>query len=405
MYKPLIHNTLTTMNHHPKRIALLGSTGSIGLNSLSVMEALGDDYIPVSASAHSQWQKLAQQARDYHLEKVVLTDITHLGDLEEALSGTETTVLGGPNHLVDLVTDETVDTVIVAVVGIAALPAVMAATEAGKTIAIANKESLVVAGCLLMPLAQQHRATILPIDSEHSAILQAMHSGRRHEVEKIIITCSGGPFRNATAEQLSQAKLADALNHPTWNMGPKITIDSATMMNKALEIVEAKWLFDLQTDQIEVLIHPESIIHSMVEFRDGSIIAQLSSPDMKLPIQYALTYPQRLHSTSKRLELKQLQQLTFQQPDLERFASIRLGFEVAERGGTAGAVLNAANEATVEAFRQNLISFNQITELTEHCLRNHKYIENPDLEQLLQADSQAREQVRQFVTDSKPTKC
>ena len=381
-----------------KKIAILGSTGSIGRSSLSVLESLGPDYRLISASAHSRWRMLAEQARKYRLQKVVLTDTTHLAELKNALVDTDTEVLGGPEHLADLAADPACDTVIVAVVGVAGLAAVMAATEAGKTVAIANKESLVVAGCILMPLARRTGATILPVDSEHSAILQAMHAGRRSEVRKAIITCSGGPFRQASAEQITSASLADALNHPTWDMGPKITIDSATMMNKALEIVEAHWLFDLSADQIEVLIHPESIIHSLVEFCDGSVIAQMSRPDMCLPIQYALTHPHRLPCPAPALNLHQLGRLHFEEPDPQRFPALRLGFEVARTGGTAGAVLNAANEVAVEAFRAERIGLGQIAELAEHCLRKHNWIGNPNLQQLLELDSWARQEVSDCLT-------
>ena len=374
------------MSISKRRLTILGSTGSIGLNSVSVIESLGPGYELVSASAHRQWRELARQARKHQLKKIVLTDPTDLELLRKDLSDTPTEVLGGPEHLLDLVADPDCDTVIVAVVGAVGLPAVLAATRAGKTVAIANKESLVVAGCLLMPLAQQHGATILPIDSEHSAILQAMHSGRREEVERVIITCSGGPFRTCTAQQLAEATIDDALQHPTWNMGPKITLDSATMMNKALEVIEARWLFGLDTDSIEVVIHPESIIHSLVEFCDGSVIAQMSHPDMRVPIQYALTYPDRLPLASRRLGLGELRELHFEPPDVERFPAIRLGFEAARKGGTAGAVLNAANEAAVAAFRAGKIGFCGIAELVEHCVRKHQWLEKPDLEQLLAAD-------------------
>ncbi|OPZ96454.1 MAG: 1-deoxy-D-xylulose 5-phosphate reductoisomerase [Planctomycetes bacterium ADurb.Bin412] len=376
-----------------KRIVLLGSTGSIGLNSLAVIDSLQDSYELIAVSAHCKWQVLAEQARKYRLNRVVITDPLYLDPLQKALADTSTEVMGGPEYLVELATDERCDILIVSIVGAAGLPAVVAAVKAGKTVAIANKESLVVAGCLLMPMAQEYNATILPIDSEHSAILQSMHSGRREEVEKVIITCSGGPFRKWTSEQLAGATVAQALQHPTWNMGPKITIDSATLMNKALEIIEARWLFGLDPEQIEVLIHPESIIHSLVEFCDGSVIAQLSNPDMKLPIQYALTYPHRLPCTTRRLKLSELGKLTFEPPDRNRFPALRLGFEVARQGGTAGAVLNAANEAAVAAFQAGKIGFRQIAELTEHCLRSHKWIKNPSLDQLLAADRWAREMV------------
>jgi len=349
------------MSPPKKRITILGSTGSIGQSSLSVIESLGEDYQLVSAGAHRQWRLLADQARRYHLQKVVITDPKYEKKLKNALVDTDTEVLAGSDHLVDLARDELVDIVVVAVVGAAALPAVLAAAQAGKTLAIANKESLVMAGCLVMPLARQNDATVLPIDSEHSAILQALRAGRRHEVKKVIITCSGGPFLEASSDQIARANLADALNHPTWNMGPKITIDSATLMNKALEIVEARWLFDLDPDQIEVLIHPESIIHSLVEFCDGSVLAQLSPPDMRLPIQFALTYPDRREGPAPLLDLHQIRQLNFQPPDPERFPA--------------------------------LISCNQIAELTELSLRKHNSIENPDLPQIMEADRWARREV------------
>lgn len=381
-----------------KRVTVLGSTGSIGVNSISVIDSLGEEFELVSVSGHGQWQLLAQQARKYNLEKVVITDTRNLANLEKELEGTDTEVLGGPEHLVDLAVDSDCDILIVAIVGSAGLPAVLGATKAGKTIAIANKESLVVAGCLLMPLAQKHGATILPIDSEHSAILQAMQSGQRNEVEKIIITCSGGPFRNADDAQIACATLEDALNHPTWNMGPKITIDSATLMNKALEIIEARWLFDLEPGQIEVLVHPESIIHSLVEFCDGSVIAQMSLPDMRLPIQYALTWPHRRPCPASRLNLHELGHLTFEPPDKNRFPALKLGYEVAHKAGTAGAVLNGANEACVEAFRKRQISFTQIVEFTDICLSEHNFIEKPDLEQLMQSENWARQKVLELVS-------
>jgi 1-deoxy-D-xylulose-5-phosphate reductoisomerase len=382
-----------TMNRK-KSVTILGSSGSIGQNSLAVLANLGPDFRLHSASCHANWQELARQARDYELEKVVLTDISEIDSLKAELADTQTEVMGGQGHLEDLVTDPKVDIVIVAVVGAAALPAVLAATKAGKTVAVANKEALVMAGSLVMPLAVKHGATILPIDSEHSAILQAMHAGSREEVQRVMITCSGGPFRQKSSEELDLVSVAEALDHPTWDMGPKITIDSATQMNKALEIVEARWLFDLSADQIEVVIHPESIVHSLVEFCDGSVIAQLSPPDMRLPIQYALTYPDRLESPARRLDLHHLGQLNFEEPDFEKFPALRLGFEVAEKGGTAGAVLNAANEAAVQAFREGQIGFKQIAELTEHCLQKHQWIKTPTLEDIMEADQWARNELQ-----------
>ncbi len=385
------------MTSKKKKVTILGSTGSIGLSSIDVLEHLSDDFELISASAHNNWQILAQQARQFHLQRVVLTDTSGYQPLKNALADTTTEVLCGPEHLTALSADPQVDIVIVAVVGAAALPAVLAATEAGKRVAVANKESLVMAGSLLMPLAKKNNAEILPIDSEHSAILQALHAGSPNEVEKIIITCSGGAFRCKSIGELDLATVADALSHPTWDMGPKITIDSATLMNKALEIVEACWFFDLTVDQIEVLIHPESIIHSLVEFCDGSVMAQLSHPDMRLPIQYALTFPQRKPGRCRRLDLHELGQLTFEPPDPQRFPALRLGFEVAAKGGTAGAVLNAANEAAVTAFRDGRIGFTQIAELVAHCLRTHDWIADPGLEEILQADSWAREELERCL--------
>ncbi len=381
-----------------KKVSILGSTGSIGLNSLEVIGQLSDNFEVISASCHANWSDLAQQVRTNNMKKAVITDTSHLEALKSELADTDVEVLGGPEYLIDLASDPECDIVIVSIVGAAGLPAVLAATRAGKTVAIANKESLVVAGCLVMPLATESGATILPIDSEHSAILQSMHSGDRHEVDKIIITASGGPFRRSSIQEIRNASLSDALNHPTWDMGPKITIDSATMMNKALEIIEARWLFDISADNIDVVVHPESIIHSMVEFCDGSVIAQLSRPDMRLPIQYALTYPQRSSRPHQRLNLEELGSLTFEKPDLDRFPAVRLGFETAQRGGTAGAVLNAANEAAVEAFRSHKIKFIEIVELTEECLRNHNWIEKPGLEELTEADNWARRQVGDIIS-------
>jgi len=386
------------MKIEKKRIAILGSTGSIGLSALSVIEELGPGYAIQALSGHQNWQELARQGLKYHPRKIALTDTAHLTEFKEAL-GTEKNIeiLSGPESLKELALDPDCDVIIVAVVGVAALAAVLAGIEAGKTMALANKEALVCAGDLVMSLARDKGVQVLPIDSEHSAIHQAMSCGERREVKKVILTASGGPFRTASLDEIDQVGLKEALNHPTWDMGPKITIDSATMMNKALEIVEARWLFDLDPEQIEVLIHPESIIHSLVEFCDGSVIAQLSRPDMRLPIQYALTYPNRLPCPTARLNLHELGQLNFQAPDTKRFPAVRLGFEVARRGGTAGAVLNAANEAAVEAFQAEKIGFTQIAELTESCLVNHKFVEHPDLQQLIQADQRARAEIDRLV--------
>jgi len=277
------------------------------------------------------------------------------------------------------------------------LPAVLAAAKKGKTLAIANKEPLVIAGGMLTETARQNRATILPIDSEHSAIFQAMQAGNPSEINKIILTASGGPFRDATPEEIKNVSLEQALAHPTWNMGPKITVDSATMMNKALEIIEAAWLFDTDPDKIDVLIHPESIVHSMVEFVDGSVIAQMGTPDMTLPIQYALTYPKRVKGITNRLKLDELGKLTFKKPNLQTFRALNLGFEVARQGGSVPVVFNAANEAAVEEFLAGRIKFAMIVELIEHCLNKHDAKSSVSLDELLEADAWARSEVIEYL--------
>jgi 1-deoxy-D-xylulose-5-phosphate reductoisomerase len=380
-----------------KRVAVLGSTGSIGCNALEVIECLGAPYRAVALSAHRQTDKLLDQARKHGPAALAVTDVeckpTTLARLRDVVSD----VYCGPQGLVDMVRRDDVDIVLAAVVGAAGLPAVLAAVESGKTLALANKESLVVAGSLLVPAAKTSGADILPVDSEHSAIFQAMRCGRRSEVKRVILTASGGPFRTCSAEQMDKATYADALAHPTWKMGSKITIDSATMFNKALELIEACWLFDLSPEQVEIVVHPESIVHSMVEFVDGSVIAQLSPPDMRTPIQYALTYPARTDGPAKRLDIGKSFALHFEPPDLNRFPALRIAYEVARLGGTCGAVLNAANEAAVEAFAANKVGFGDISRLVEATLRQHRVQPTPMLADLFDADRWARQAVEVAV--------
>ncbi len=375
-----------------KRIAILGSTGSIGRNTLEVAAHLGIDCAVCGLAARRSWQALADQIRRWRPDVAALCDETAAKQLQRCLNG-GTKLLAGEASLVDLVRRCDCDVVVAAVVGAAGLPATLAAVEAGKTVALANKEALVVAGSLIVPRLAETGARILPVDSEHSAVFQSMLSGRREEVKRIYLTASGGPFRTWSAEQMAEATVEDALRHPTWNMGPKVTIDSATLMNKALEIIEAKWLFGLDVDSIEVLIHPESIIHSMVEFCDGSVVAQLGTPDMRTPIQYALTYPERRPGCSDRLDWSAIRRLHFEPPDLERFPALRLGYEAARAGGTAGAVLNAANEEAVQAFREARIPFGRIVSTVEQVLRRHRFLAAPTLEDLLAADRWARQEV------------
>lgn len=380
-----------------KQIAILGSTGSIGRNALRVIDALGPGYQVFALSAHSNVGLLAEQTGRYKPKFVAVTNSDYAEQLRELVGGSEVEVLAGAEGLTEIAKLEEVDIVLTAVVGAAGLPAVLAAAKCGKQLAIANKEPLVVAGQLLVSEAKKNGGTILPVDSEHSAIFQAMQSGTREEVNKIILTASGGPFRGAAVEDIQDVTLEQALAHPVWDMGPKITVDSATMMNKAFEIIEGHWLFDMPVDKIEVLIHPESIVHSLVEFVDGSVIAQLGEPDMCLPIQYALTYPQRVEGIARRLRLEETGKLTFEKPDFATFRALPLAYEVARTGGAAAAVFNAANEAAVEEFLAGGIEFVNIIELIEHCLNKHDVKRSASLEELFEADAWARQEVRAKV--------
>lgn len=376
-----------------KNIAILGSTGSVGRNALNVIEALGGEYRVAALTAHSSVELLAGQARKYEPKVVAITNPDFYGQLCSLTNDLDVEVLSGPDSLTAIAGHDCVDTVLASIVGAAGLPAVLAAADKGKTLAIANKEPFVIAGELLMRTAAEGGSRILPVDSEHSAIFQAMQAGGYDEINKIILTSSGGPFREARVEDIKSVTLEQALAHPVWDMGPKITIDSATMMNKALEVIEAHWLFNMPVDKIEVLIHPESVVHSLVEFVDGCVIAQLGSADMCLPIQYALTYPKRVPGITKHLKLDELSTLTFAKPNLEKFRALYLGFEVARIGGTAAVVFNAANEAAVEQFLGGKIRFVSIVELIERCLDKHDVKTNVSLEQLLEADSWARREV------------
>ncbi len=382
-----------------KRIAILGSTGSIGTNSLRVIEALGPGYEITALSGHSNVELLAEQVRKYKPRYVAITDEGQFASLKSAVGGLDVKVLGGADSIVEISGLDEVDVVLSAVVGVAGLEAILAAAENGKILAIANKEPLVVAGELLCEIVGRTGAKILPVDSEHSAIFQAMQSGQASEVSKLILTASGGPFRNVSSEEMEDADVEQVLAHPTWDMGAKITVDSATMMNKALEVIEAHRLFDIELEKIEVLIHPESIVHSLVEFIDGSVIAQMGTPDMCLPIQYALTYPKRLKGISRHLKLDELGKLTFEKPDVEKFRAIKLGYEVGKAGGLAPAVLNAANEAAVEQFLAKKIRFKDIIELIEYCLSKHKVVadDKVTLDRIFIADESARKEVVEWV--------
>jgi 1-deoxy-D-xylulose-5-phosphate reductoisomerase len=325
---------------------------------------------------------------------------TSLGNRDEfAWSGLPATteVLVGPSGIERIVTDDSIDVVVAAIVGSAGLDGTWAAIEAGKRVALANKETLVVAGSLVMQLARERSAQIIPVDSEHSAIFQALSAGKSAEVKRIVLTASGGPFRDYSLEKMEGVTPAEALAHPTWKMGPKITVDSATMMNKALEIIEARWLFDLRPEQIQVMVHPQSIVHSLVEFVDGSVVAQMGPPDMKLPIQYALTYPDRCDGIAERMDWDRAFQLSFEPPDEEKFPAIALGHEVARRGGTSGVVVNAANEAAVQGFLDGRLKFTEIVPACWAVLEHHEYDSNPTLSDLNRLDAWARQEVFRWV--------
>ena len=382
-----------------KRIAILGSTGSIGTNALDVMEHLGPPYQVAALSAHTQSDKLLEQVRRHKPHAVAITHDGECDRIQSAIKATGARCYKGAAGLVEMVQRDDIDIVLAAVVGAAGLPAVFAAVQAGKTLALANKEALVVAGSLLIPEAKRRGVTILPVDSEHSAIFQAMACGRRVEIKRIILTASGGPFRKATQQKIETATLDDALAHPTWRMGNKITIDSATMFNKGLELIEACWLFDMPPEQVDIVVHPESVVHSMVEFIDGSVIAHLSPPDMRTPIQYALTYPERADGVSRKLDLSARFSLNFEPPDFEKFPALRIAQDVARRGGTLGAVMNAANEVAVAAFMAGKIAFGGIARCVERTIDVHSVQQTPSLDDLFEADRWARTKAESFVAE------
>jgi 1-deoxy-D-xylulose-5-phosphate reductoisomerase len=385
------------MNDRAKNVAVLGATGSIGRSALEVIDASAGRLRAIALSAHSRLDWLVQQARQFQPRWVIATDAEagRRFDFSGLPAGTE--LLLGHDGLEQCVRDDQVDVVLAAIVGSAGLRSTWAAIDAGKTIALANKETLVLAGSLVVELAARRGSVILPVDSEHSAVFQAMQAGRRSEVRRIVLTASGGPFRHHTREELEQVTVAEALAHPTWDMGPKITVDSATMMNKALEIIEARWLFDAPSNQIDVVIHPQSIVHSMVEFADGSVLAQMSPPDMKLPIQYALEYPDRRPGVAERLDFSQDFRLDFELPDLARFPALELGRRAAEQGGTTGAVLNAANEAAVAGFLAGELKFTDIVPACRSVLEQHPFDPSPSLDELHRLDGWARQEVTRWV--------
>ncbi len=379
-------------------LAILGSTGSIGTQTLDVVRQNKELFDVYAIVANNNIQRLIEQAREFEPEVVIVANEAHYTTLKESLNDLPLKVYAGASAICDVVKMDIVDTVVTAMVGYAGLAPTIAAVKAGKRIALANKETLVVAGDLITSLVQEYHSAILPVDSEHSAIFQCLIGENETSVEKIILTASGGPFRNHTIEQLQTVTAADALKHPTWQMGAKITIDSASLMNKGFEAIEAKWLFGVKPEQIDVVVHPQSVIHSMVQFCDGNIKAQLALPDMRLPIQYALNFPDRIKvSNSERLDFAKLGSFTFEKPDPIKFHNLQLAFDAMNRGGNIACALNAANEVVVDAFLHNRIGFLQMSEIIEKIIIQTKFIANPTYEDYVNCDSETRIRTKELI--------
>lgn len=374
-----------------QQICILGSTGSIGTQALDVIEQHSDLYEVYCLTANNRVQELAEQARKFHPAAVVIANEARYEELKDMLSNEpDIKVYAGAQALCDIVQAEPIDMVLASMVGFSGLEPTIHAIKARKKICLANKETLVVAGELICNLAQEYHVPILPVDSEHSAIFQSLVGEGDNEVEKILLTCSGGPFRNYTHEQLEKVTAADALKHPTWDMGAKITIDSASLMNKGFEVTEAKWLFGVPADKIEVLIHPQSVVHSAVQFVDGAVKAQLGVPDMRLPIQYAFSFPQRLHLNGDRLDLFKTQDLQFFKPDYQKFKCLQLAFDAIRKGGNMSCIVNAANEIVNAGFRKGECGFLQMADIIEETMAKATFDSNPDLDVYLQTDAEAR---------------
>ena len=374
-----------------QQICILGSTGSIGTQALDVIEQHSDLYEVYCLTANNRVQELAEQARKFHPAAVVIANEARYEELKDMLSDEpDIKVYAGAQALCDIVQAEPIDMVLASMVGFSGLEPTIHAIKARKKICLANKETLVVAGELICNLAQEYHVPILPVDSEHSAIFQSLVGEGDNEVEKILLTCSGGPFRNYTHEQLEKVTAADALKHPTWDMGAKITIDSASLMNKGFEVTEAKWLFGGPADKIEVLIHPQSVVHSAVQFVDGAVKAQLGVPDMRLPIQYAFSFPQRLHLNGDRLDLFKTQDLQFFKPDYQKFKCLQLAFDAIRKGGNMSCIVNAANEIVNAGFRKGECGFLQMADIIEETMAKAAFDSNPDLDVYLQTDAEAR---------------
>ena len=385
------------MSSSPRKVTVLGSTGSIGTNTLEVIQTSGGRLLPFAITGSNRVHELKAQAITAAPNFVVACNPESAKSVDWSEVSKHSKVLYGADGIREVVQHPETEIVLNAIVGSAGLNGSLWALEKGKKLALANKETLVVAGSLITEVARANHATIFPVDSEHSAVFQAIRAGTPREVSRIILTASGGPFRTYSKESLKRVTVEETLQHPTWRMGQKITVDSATMMNKALEIIEARWLFDVPVEEIHVVVHPQSIVHAIVEFVDGSMISQMSPPDMRLPIQLALSDPERWVCQSPKLEFQSALRLDFEPPDEDRFPALRLGFEVARAGGTAGAVLNASNEAAVDRFLKGEIRYHEIVPLCESVLRGHTYDPNPTLENLMRLDRWAREEVYRWI--------
>ena len=375
-----------------KKIAILGSTGSIGTQTLDVVRANGDIEV-LGISAGRNVKMLEEQAREFHPQLIAVWDENAAKDLAYRLADMDVKIVSGMEGLLELARMPQTDILVTAVVGMIGIRPTMEGIKAGKDIALANKETLVTAGHLIIPMAKEHGVQILPVDSEHSAIFQALHGEKRAQVEKLLITASGGPFRGRKREELEHVTLADTLKHPNWVMGQKITVDSATLVNKGLEVMEARWLFDVDLDHIQVVVQPKSIIHSMVEFKDGAVMAQLGTPDMRLPIQYALYYPNRLHLSGDRLDFWKMKAITLEEPDMETFYGLKLAYEACRKGGNITTAFNAANERAVAMFLDGKIRFLEIPEIAQACMEQCTYIASPSVEEILATEQAAYEYI------------
>ena len=373
-----------------KNISILGSTGSIGTQTLEIVRA-NNDLNVVALAAGSNITVLEEQIREFHPRLVCLYNEKAAKQLKTAVSDTNVKVVAGMEGLIEAATYDSAEIVVTAFVGMIGIRPTLEAIKSGKNIALANKETLVTAGHLVMKAAGDYGVKILPVDSEHSAIFQSLNGENRKEIDKILLTASGGPFRGWSREQMKNVQVEDALKHPNWSMGQKITIDSATMVNKGLGVIEAKWLFDVDIDNIQAIVQPQSIIHSMVQFKDGAVIGQLGTPDMKLPIQYALYYPNRRYLAGDRLDFASIGQITFENPDLDNFVGLRMAYEAGRTGGSMPTVFNAANEKAVQKFLDRKINFLEITDIIHYCMENHKTIKNPTVEQILDIEQWAYE--------------